>query len=56
MSDRLTLEHSARISGWHATKHKPKFHQKFMNRSAVAYFVVFNLAIWALLLTPVIVK
>ena len=54
MSSILSIEHSARVSSWDEPRRALQQAKKLPNRAKIACFIAFNIAVWALILSPVI--
>ena len=56
MSDMLSVEHSARLTTWDNSRRAPQKSGKMSNRAKLACFVAFNVGVWALFLSPVLIR
>ena len=54
MSSLLSIEHSARVTTWDETRRALQKSKKMSNRAKLACFVAFNVGVWALFLSPII--
>jgi hypothetical protein len=54
MSSMLSVEHSARVTTWDETRRTLHRTKKMSNRTKLACFVAFNICVWALFLSPII--
>lgn len=54
MSSLLSIEHSARMNAWDETRRALHRTKKLSNRAKLACFVAFNVCVWALFLSPLL--
>ena len=52
----LSLEHCARITTWNDIRRERQNARKAVSRTRIACFVAFNVALWTLLLVPVLFR
>ena len=55
MSTMLSLEHCARVTTWDDTRRTLQKSKKLSNRAKLACFVAFNVCVWTLFLSPVLI-